>query len=109
MLPNKVKAYASDHLYKLVESNISHADMLGLIPDDQDTKFHKHDVDAKEIDKINHHLADQRELYIDKDENPVTADDISLDAPPKKGTVCAMRRKNERMSPTNYGKSASRN
>lgn len=52
--------------------------MLVLILDAVDNKFYKRHVEAKDIEKIDQHLADQRELQIIKDEKPVTADDISL-------------------------------
>lgn len=44
--------------------------MLGLIRNDVDTNFRKRDVDAKEVDTINQHVGDQRELHVDEDEKP---------------------------------------
>lgn len=58
--------------------------------------FRKRHVDAKDIDTIYQHFADQLELHMGKYEKPVTADDISLYfSPGKEDEACAMIRKHE--------------
>ena len=41
---HQVVAMASAHPEKIVESDITHAELLGLIPDDVDTKYQKRHV-----------------------------------------------------------------
>lgn len=74
---------ASDlrHPENLVDSHISHAELLDLIPDDRDTKFCKRQVNVCDIDKINKNLTYQREKHMGKDEKPVTAVYIPLNFP----------------------------
>lgn len=74
MIPHQVVAYASKHPDKFVESNISHVKMLSLIPDNVDNDFRKLHVDAKDINNINQNIADNRKIYMGKEEKPVTAD-----------------------------------
>lgn len=57
LLPHHVLAAAAAHPENLKESRMSHADMLGLINDERDTKFRKRHV--RDIDIINKHLTDQ--------------------------------------------------
>ena len=84
LLPKQHVETAKPHPTTLVESNISHAEMLGLISDEEangnrKNLFRKRDFNAKDISLINKHLADEREKHMGDDEKPVTADDIDLD------------------------------
>lgn len=54
-----------------MESHLSHAEMLGLIP--ADTKFEKRHIVVRYIHTIIKYLADQRDQHMDQDEKPVTA------------------------------------
>ena len=65
LLPKQQVATAKPHPTTLVESNISHAEMLGLISDEEangnrKNLFRKRDFNAKDISLINNHLADDR-------------------------------------------------
>lgn len=51
----------------LVGTHISHAEILGLITDDRDKKFHKHHVDVRYINKIIKQPADQWENHMGRD------------------------------------------
>lgn len=51
----------------LVDSHISHAEMLGLIRDERDTKFFKHRVDFRDMNTINKCLNNQREQHMVKE------------------------------------------
>lgn len=66
LLPHQVLAYASQHPQTIVESDITHEEMLSLIPDDVD------------IAMINKHMADKREQHMEEDDNPVTTAEIHL-------------------------------
>lgn len=73
-------SYESKHPETIVEPDITHAEILSLIPVDVDTEIHKRYVYAHDITTINNHLADQREQQKEEGEKPVKAD-INLDAP----------------------------
>ena len=95
--PQQVVAMAGSHPEKLVESDISHSEMLGIIPDNVDTKFRKRHVNVRDIDTINKHLSDQREQHMGEDEKPKTADEIDLNVPEdRKQEVRDMLRKHEK-------------
>lgn len=55
--------------------------MLDLILDDVDTIFCKNHVETKDINTINPHLANKRELQMRKNEKPLVVDIKSLDFP----------------------------
>ena len=56
----QVVALASVHPEKIAESDVTHAELLGLLPDDVETKYLKRHVNVRDIDTINQHLADER-------------------------------------------------
>ena len=75
LLHKKHVATAKPHPTTLVESNISHAEILGLISDEEanvnrKNLFRKRDFNAKDISLINKHLADDREKHMGDDEKP---------------------------------------
>ena len=89
---------ASAHPLKIVESDVTHADLLGLIPDDVDTKYRKRHVNVQDIDMINKHLAHERERHMGDDEQPVTAEEVDLDVPKEEeGKDRNMLRKHEKI------------
>lgn len=55
--------------------------MLGLIPNDVDTKCRKWCIDARDIATVSRHLADKREQHMGEDKNSVAEGDINLDVP----------------------------
>ena len=88
---------ASGHSKKIVESDITHAELLRLIPDNVDTKYRKRHVNVRDIDTVNQHLADERERHMRDDEKPVTAEEIALDVPKEEeDKVRNMIRKHEK-------------
>ena len=99
--PNQVVAMAETHPENLVESHISHAEMLGLIPDDPipgTSKYRKFNFNTSDENLINRQLADEREKHMGADEKPMTADDIELDIPvEKEKDVRDMLRKHEKI------------
>lgn len=58
LLQQQVVASTSINPDNLLKSQFSHAEILGLIPDDRYTKIRKRAVDARNIDKINKHPTD---------------------------------------------------
>ena len=99
--PNQVVAMAETHPENLVESHISHAEMLGLIPDDPipgTSKYRKFNFNTRDENLINRQLADEREKHMGADEKHMTADDIELDIPvEKEKDVRDMLRKHEKI------------
>lgn len=77
LLPHQVVAYASQHPEILFESEITNAEMLGLILDDTYTKYRKIHTNVRHIDTITKHLADQRENHMGADEKPLSTDDFN--------------------------------
>lgn len=63
----------------VAEAHISHSEMFELIPDG---KFRKHHIYPENIDTINKHLVDQREIDMAEDEKKTTADKIKHDVLP---------------------------
>lgn len=59
-LPHQVVRYESQLTETIVESNTTHAEMLGLIPGDADTKVQKRNVDDRDIDTVNKNFADKK-------------------------------------------------
>ena len=60
----------------MVESEISHGELLGIT---ETTHYKKRDIDTKDIETINKHLADLREAEHGKDEEkPITAETVEL-------------------------------
>lgn len=57
--PHNVVEAASAHPHTLVESQISHAEMFGLLPEDRDSNFRKRHVGVRDTDTIEKHLTDQ--------------------------------------------------
>ena len=78
---HQVVAMASAHPEKIVESDVTHAELLGMIPDDVDTKYLKRHVNVWDIETINKHLTDERERHMGDDEKTVTAEEIDLNVP----------------------------
>lgn len=81
LLPHQVVPYASRYKETFVESDIMHAEMLGLLPDDVDPRFQNRLVVDRDIARNNKHLADQRKQYIGEVEKPVKVADIHFDDP----------------------------
>lgn len=79
LVPRQVVVYASLLPETIFESDISHSEMIGVIPEHIDTKYCKRHVEARDIYIINKHLSEQLERHMGQDENPVTVDDIQLD------------------------------
>lgn len=72
----------------LVESHISHGELLRLIPDETMVgQFRKRQISPKNIDTIHKHLVDQNESHISADEKPTTPKDKKIDVPPNKAAV----------------------
>ena len=99
MNPRQVVAMARAHPEKVVESDVTHAELLGLIPDDVDTKYRKRNVNVRDIDTINKHLGYEIMRHMGDDENPVTAEEIHLKVfkEEEDDKVRSMLRKHENM------------
>lgn len=98
LLTHQVVGAASTHPEKQFESHMSHGEVLGLSPDDRDTKFHKHHVNVRDIETINKHLAYQWEEHTYVRDKRITADDIEIDEPDdNKSAIREMLRKHERV------------
>lgn len=96
--------YASQQPVTIVEFDITHEEMLGLIPNDVDTKFCKRHIDTHDIATINKHLANQQKQHMGEDEKPVAAEDINLDVPQEKEEeIFKMLQKHERMWSSQLG------
>lgn len=78
ILPRQVVVSDLAHTKNVVESHISHAEMLEVSIDDRATKFSKRHDDVSDIDNINEHLTDVQEQHMRKDEKPLTAVDIPI-------------------------------
>lgn len=75
-------AKATVHAENLVESHITHRKMVRCIPKETPNgKIRKHHIYPKNIDAINKHLANQREIHMATDEKPTTAEDIKIYVP----------------------------
>lgn len=74
---------------KIVESDITHAELLGLSREDVDTKFRKPQVQSPNIATINKHLTELQEENMGEDEMTVTAARIYLDVRHEKITKTA--------------------
>lgn len=59
LLPHQVVTYESQLQETIFESNITHAEILSLIPDNVDSKLCKPHVDTGSIATINNHLPEQ--------------------------------------------------
>ncbi len=83
----------------LVESTISHAELLGLCDDKAAMRYRKRNADARDETVINNNLRDLRSSHMGEDEKPVTADDIDLSGVDKSyhQRIRAMLRKHESM------------
>lgn len=93
---HQVDTTASVHPENLVESHLLQAEVLGLIPEDRDTKFRRQHKSAHEIKTIDKNLADYRLQHISEDENATAAENISIEAPKDKEVdVRAMLKKYE--------------
>lgn len=60
LLPDKVESYLSQHPEIIVESDMTHADMLGLTPINIETRFWKRHVEDCDISTINKQLGEQQ-------------------------------------------------
>lgn len=83
----------------LVESNISHGELLRLIDNKTAQLYRKHNQIARDESVINDSLRDLRNSHMGQDEKPVTADDIDLSGVDKSyhKRIRAMLRKHESM------------
>lgn len=97
LLPHQVVAAALSNQKTLVESQLSHAEVFGLMPHDMNFKFRKQHNYAHDIETISKHLADNQEKHIGEEEKPVTAADIYIDVlKDKEDNVRALLTKHER-------------
>ena len=104
LLKGQKVAMADSHPTGVVESDVMLAEMLGMtnesdVPRDGKKTYQKRQVDVKDTEIINKHLADLRESHMEKDDDPTTADDIPLDEVPDelKDRVRQMVRRQEHM------------
>ncbi len=95
----QVVATAYANPTNLVESTISHAELLGLCDDKEAMRYRKHNANARDESVINDYLRDLRSSHMGEDEKPVTADDIDLSGVPKSyhKRIRTMLRKHESM------------
>ena len=61
-----------------MESNVSHAEMLGLVDDKTDNLYRKRNLNARDTTLINQYIQDSRNSHMDAEETPITAADIDL-------------------------------
>ena len=78
LLPGQGIAQANSHPTRIYESDITHAELLGIIEEDSAQMYRKRDIDAKDTAVINKYLQDVRNSHMGEDEKPITADDIYL-------------------------------
>lgn len=78
-LPNQVVKYPSQHQETIFEYDITHTEVLGLLPEIVDAKFCKRHIDAHDIITINRHEEDRREQSMVDNKKPVAAEDLNLD------------------------------
>ena len=57
--PHQVVAMQSAHPVKIVESDVTDAELLGLIPDDVDTKYRKRHFNVRDVGTIKKHLSEE--------------------------------------------------
>ena len=102
----QVIAAASLSPTNLVESNISHCELLRLIDDKTAQMYRKRNASARDEKVINEYLQDLRSSHMGDDEKPVTADDIDLSSVDKSyhKRIRAMLRKHESMWSGRLGK-----
>ena len=82
-------ANAASHPTAMLETNMSHAEMLGIdeevkapkVNPNKNTAYKKRELDVRNTDVINKHLSDLRESHMDEDEKPVRAEDVPLGVP----------------------------
>ena len=74
-------AHAQKPPSTLEEADYSHAEILGVVPEDRSRMFRKRNTSARDGAVINKHLEAQRATDSGADEAPKTADDIELDVP----------------------------
>lgn len=84
LLPKQFLATAKVHRANLVESNLSHTEVLGLVDETHDRMFLKRHLNRINGEIINRHLADEREKNMEADEKPITANYIELYVPAEK-------------------------
>ncbi len=95
----QVVATANVNPTNLVESTMSHAELLGLCNDKTAMRYRKRNANARDEAVINEYLRDLRSSHMGEDEKPVTADDIDLSGVDKSyhKRIRAMLRKHESM------------
>jgi len=82
----------------LEESGFSHAEILGIVPEDRSRMFRKQNASARDVHVINKHLAEKRSQVTEAEDKPVTVDDIELEVSLEKETaVRDMLRRHEPM------------
>lgn len=81
-MDNYYVANADDHPTSLMESDISHGEMLGILYTTT-TKYRKREHDANNIDLMNKQLADEREAACGQEaEKPIKPDTVELGIDP---------------------------
>lgn len=77
-MDNYYVANADDHPTSLMESDISHGEMLGILYTTT-TKYRKREHDANNTDLMNKQLADEREAACGQEaEKPIKPDTVEL-------------------------------
>jgi len=101
---NQTVAHCDDHTTALAESDMSHAELFGIVEDD--TKYRKRDFNAKDVNLINKHLEDARNAAVDQsDDTPITADNVELHVDKKyHPKIRKMLRKHEKIWEGRLGK-----
>ena len=67
-----------EHPNNIVELDISHSELLGILS--ADTHYKKRNIDKKDVYTINRHLTDQHKTnHGEQEEKPITTQTVELD------------------------------
>lgn len=99
LIHNQVIASADEHPTNIVESEMSHGELLGLVDEDTAKMYRKRNLNARDASVINEYMKDKKSNNMESDENPTTADDIDLGDVDKRHhkAIRNMLRKHEKM------------
>ncbi len=78
LLSGQAIAFAEPHPSSIMESDVSHAELLGLVDDKTAQLYRKRNLNARDTSVINDYLRDARSGHMGVDEKPTTAADIQL-------------------------------
>lgn len=74
-MPRQTVARCDEHPTTFVESDISRAELLGIV--DYDDKYRKRDFNSREVNLIKNHLEDTRNATVDESTGlPITPDNV---------------------------------